>query len=342
MAIAARGEWWRLHRNDVGGQVLRGITNAATRWVLVGEVSGSPLIVTTETTDEQTNLPTFTSRTPGGTDPLNDVTYISSPPLVAACGDNGVIESSSDQGQNWTDITLSGTPDLYGITGFSGDATSRFITVGVNEIWGQNSGVTWSRRWSGSQTYRSVAHREVQGFVAVGDNGFAAHSPTGASGTWTAPYSMGIGHFLKIATNNSYFMAISDSGYLYRSTTGLSASWTLVRNFGTTMASIVPILTIGSWVAFSQGFDAWITTDDGDTWTQITPDLVREVTDAHSQGTRAMTCGPDGVALITYNDSQEDFVSTAVEPAPPPAFSPNDDMAGDAVRRLVTQFRSSS
>lgn len=342
MAFATKGTWWRVHRANVLGQNLRGLVDAGLRWVVVGDNGLAPIILTCEAADEQANLPTFTSRTPNGSDFLTGVAYVASGALVAACGANGRIESSTDRGITWSSVAVAGTPDFYGIIGVSGDATSRFVAVGVDEIWGQDSGGTWTQRWSGSQVWRSVAHRSGLGWVAVGDNGWASHSPTGAAASWTAPFNFAIGDLQKIAVNNSYFMAIDDAGYVYRSATGFSGSWTLIKNFSQTTRTVVPLLTSGSWVAFSQGFDAWITTDDGTTWTLITPDPLRATLDAWNQGQTVMTSGYDGSLMVSYSQLQEDFESTAESQEPPPAFGANADMAGDAVRRLVGQFRSSS
>jgi hypothetical protein len=341
MAIVQKGTWWREHRTGAGGETLRGVVRAGSRWVFVGDTSLAPLIVTLDATVEEDNLPPFVTRTPAGSDFLRDVGYVATGATLAACGDNGVVESSTDQGATWSSLNVAGSPHLYGIVAKSGDALSRFVAVGVNEIWGQDNTATWTQRWSGSQTWRSVGVRVGHRWVAVGDNGWASESSTGGVGTWSAPFNFGIGNLIKCETNANYFLALSHLGYLYRSTTGVSGSWTQIHNFSETMAALVPVLTTGAWVAFSAGTKVFYSADDGDTWTRNDGDVTQGVLDAYNiSGGPAIGCGYIGSAQVSYGQVQSDPPDLTPQPETPPAFSANDDMAGDAVRRIISQFRS--
>ena len=339
MAIAQKGAWWREQRTKVGTQALRGVVNAGVRWVAVGDDSGAPLILTVETADAQDLAPAFTARSAAGTDVLNGVAYVAVGVRVAAVGDNGRIEESSNQGQTWTGQNVAGSPDFNDITSNSGDATSRFIAAGVDEIWGQDNLGSWTQRWSGSQTWRSVAYRAGAGYFAAGDGGFGSHSPSGAVGTWTAPFSMSAATVNKVRANNNLFLAASGN-LIWKSVTGLSGSWSIASALSGTIQTVFPLATTGFWAAFDTGFGCWLSSDDGSTWVEV-PDVPGQILDGFDQNATAYAVGSGGAALVSFGQAQDDYVDPGVETQTVgPAFSPNADMAGDAVRRLVTQFRS--
>ena len=188
MATFDKGTWWRTQRLTTAAQVLRRLASATDRWVIVGEDSGSPLILTVETADFNDASPTFTARTPNGSDPLWDVAYIGTEDRVNAVGDNGRVEFSLDKGQTWSSLALPGGEDLRGIVGVSGDANSRFVAVGDGRVYGQNSSGVWSARWSGASSWLSVAHRATAGWVAVGTTGDGLYSADGL--TWGSAFKI--------------------------------------------------------------------------------------------------------------------------------------------------------
>ncbi len=151
---------------------------------------------------------------------------------------------------------------------------------------------------------------------------------------------MAAGTVRKVRANSNYFIAVGDDGLVWRSATGLSGSFNNVAGFGTAMRAVVPLAATGLWAAFDSGFGCWFSSDDGDNWTPI-PDVAAQVLDGFDSFDTALACGGDGRVLVSYAQTQVDYVapeSDAQEPGV--AFNANADMAGDAVRRLITQFRS--
>lgn len=342
MATLVKGSWWRVSYAGLSTTQLRACVIAPTRTVFVGVDGSAPWIQTVNTADLGDLAPTHTVRTAAGTDQFFGVDHIATEDIVAAVGNNGRIEESTDQGLNWTGINVTGNPLLYDVVGVTGDAASRFIAVGVNKIWGQDNVPAWTERWTGSQQWFGVAHRVGAGWVAVGNGGFASHSPTGAAASWTAPYSVHTVSLNKVRANASYFLAISSDGKIFRSTTGLSASWTDISFDGPgNLLAIAPMALDNSWAILDSVGNGWTTADNGDNWTANPVATVYPPQGIANTGTNAVGCGTFGAAFVSFEQTQEDYVAPDIElQAPPLAFAENDDMAGDAVRRLVTQLRS--
>jgi hypothetical protein len=341
MAVAKKGTWWRTSKLSPSAETLRGLAPAGTRWVFVGENTGSPRIYTVQTADFNSLSPTYTARTPNGTDPLWDVAYLSAEGIINAVGDNGRVERSSDLGDSWLSLTLSGSPDLKGMVGVTGEALSRFVAVGVNAIFGQANTGVWTSRWSGSQQWNSVAHNATVGWVAVGNNGYVTQSTTGANGSWLTKYQVGTEPLWEIDANANCFIAVGNDAKVYRSTTGLSGSWTQIAFPGRSNLRTVAHLGSNRWgiVAFD-GWN-WTSDDDGLSWQTSTYIIDDDPKGIAAETDRAAVVGSSGGIYISFDQTQEDYVAPDIEtPSAPPAFTENDDMAGDAVRRLSTQFRS--
>lgn len=342
MATLEKGSWWRVSAVGAAADIYRATVIAPTRTIFVGENSGTPLIQTVDTADLALLAPTYTPRAPNGTDRLFGVAHISAENIVAAVGGNGRIEESTDQGLNWTSQTVALNPFLYDVVGVTGDATSRFVAVGVNKIWGQDNTGTWTERWTGSQQYFGVAWRSGAGWVAVGSSGNAAHSPTGAAASWTAPYSVHTVSLNKVRANTSYFLAVSSDGKVFRSTTGLAASWTDVSPVGGgNFVALAPMAADNDWALLDGVGDGFITDDNGATWTANRFATAYFPQGMANTGANVVASGNNGSAFVSFAQTQEDYVAPVQEiQAPEAAFIANADMAGDSVRRLVTQFRS--
>ena len=342
MPIAPKGTWYRTHRVGVAAETLRDVVRCVDRWVVVGENGSSPLILTVEDSVVTDVEPAFTTRSAGGSDVLWGIDYLIAQNLAVAVGDNGVVEESTDRGQTWSSSNLAGSPQLYAVVANPDLATSRFIAVGVDEIWGNSISTGWSQRWSGSQTWRSVAYRFGAGFVAVGDGGFAAHSPTGAAASWTAPYSMAISDLKCVAANQTYFLATDNSNFVYRSSTGLNGSWTILANLDGLGQAIFPLDSTLEWAATSITDFSAISNDDGATWTENDQArIVEPVVAGYHINDVILGAGANGTVFFSEDQNQETYVAPEQEIQTPEAsFLANADMSGDAVRRLVTQFRS--
>lgn len=341
MAIAKKGTWWRTSKLTPSSETLRGVTPTGTRWVFVGEDSGSPRIYTVESADFDNLSPTFTARTPNGTDPLWDVAFLSAENILNAVGDNGRVERSTDGGTTWASLVFGGTPNMKGIVGVTGEVNSRFIAVGVDTIRGQANTGLWTTRWSGSRIWNSVAYNATVGWVVVGNAGYATQSPTGASASWLTPYQIGSNPFWEIDANTNCFIAVGNLGDVYRSTTGLPGSWTRIAF--PTKVNLRTVTHLGSnrWAVVAFDGTSWVSEDDGLSWAVNSRQIDDAPTGVAAETARAAVVGSNGGIYVSYDQTQEDYAPGDIAPpAPPPAFSENDDMAGDAVRRLATQFSS--
>lgn len=343
MVLVAKSTWWRTSKLLPATEDLRGIAATGTSWIIVGEDSGTPKIYTIPTDDTELVNPTYTARTPSGTDALYDVAHLQGENRTAACGLNGVIEYSSDKGATWNHINLGTGPDLYGITGRDGDALSKFVAAGDGEIWGANSAGTWTQRRSGPRVWRSITNRSTLGWCAVGNDGYATHSSNAVVGNWTTAYLATDVTLRDIASNDNYFMAVGNDGRVIRSATGLSGSWTQLETLTSGgLATVHQLAATGSWVIFSLSGRSWVSDDEGATWTENDYQIADQIFGLENAPDRMLSCGDNGGIYVSYDQTQENYVSTVETPTPPAAFTANADMAGDAVRRLVTQFRSGS
>lgn len=344
MATAAKGSWFKAMKTGPATETLSGVTLASTNVVFVGEDTAAPEIYTVPLSGIEDEPPTFTPRTPNGTDPLNDCAYVTTGNTVAAVGDSGRVEESTDLGLTWGSQVLSGSPDLNKVVAVDGDANSRFIAVGDQAIWGQDNVGTWSSRWTGVRFWFGVAYRSGVGWVAVGQVGNSTNSPTGLNGSWVAPFQITTSgaNFRDLGANDDVFLAVADQGDVWRSATGASGTWVnRPITGGPALETIVPTASTGSWVAMSLTGEAWTTTDDGDTWAQTGVAIADNVQIVRPVGTYLVATGSNGGAYLSFDFVQDDYVAPATTAQDvPPAFGANADMAGDAVRRIITQLRS--
>ena len=67
---------------------------------------------------------------------------------VGACGDYGIILTSSDNGTTWDNRTTDTTKSLYGVTYGNGE----FVAVGIDGtiLTSSDNGTTWTSRTSGT------------------------------------------------------------------------------------------------------------------------------------------------------------------------------------------------
>lgn len=341
MAKPIIGTWWRNSKLLPSGEVLRGCCPASTQWVFVGEESSAPKIYTIASIDFDDLIPSFTSRTASGSDPLYAVDYILAEDVVCAVGDNGRIEISFNKGASWSGFALSGNPDMKDVVGVSGSSTANMVAVGDGRISGRDNVGVWTTRWTGSQLYYSVAYRSGVGWVAVGNAGKATHSATAANGSWLAPYTVDSATIWSIGGNDSFYLAGGSAGYVFRSATGLSGSWTRFQlDTSNDILAIAPVGADNQWAVITLFGEIFWSSDNGAHWTkgpyQLTGGLVLDLDAGPNRGGAV---GSNGGIYNSNTIEQIDHVPVAA-PTSEPAFVDNDDMAGDAVARLLTQFRS--
>jgi len=122
---------------------------------------------------------TWTAMSSGVTTDLNDVYYDSARSLWCACGDGGVILTSSD-GMNWTKQKSGVNINLNGVCS---DGT-KFIVVGdYGYILTSSDGVTWAIVGHNKETSLKAVTFVNPYYVAVGTQGLIATSSDGV--TWT-------------------------------------------------------------------------------------------------------------------------------------------------------------
>lgn len=340
MPTAPIGTWWRTSKLLPATEVLRGVTSAATRWIFVGYDTGAPKIYTVENADFDVDPSTFTARTPNGPDPLYGTDYISGEDIAVAVGDNGRIETSSNKGDSWSSLTVATATDFRDVVGLTGSTTANMVAVGDGAIWGRNDVGSWSSRWLGSNFWQSVAYKSGSGWVAVGTDGWVTQSPTAASLSFITPYRFDTATLWCVAANASYFIAGGAGGKLWRSATGLSGTWAaLTIDTTASIAAIAKLTTDNNWALIAFSGKSFTSTDNGLTWVANDAFIADNIWSMQAGLVRAGAVGTNGGIHYSASQTQEDPVAVA-PPTSAPAFSANADMSGDAVRRLVTQFRS--
>ena len=341
MVLVPKGTWWRESATDAVTKSYLGVAIASTRTMLVGNLSGGPLIAYINTANLGDLSPTVTQVATGHSDLLVSIDYIPTPGIdeAIAVGENGRVDWTLNQGLNWNS-TILGIADLNDIAGVAPGAT-QWIAPGVNVIWGRDGFGTWTTRWTGTRPWSSVAYRASAGWVVVAQDGYATQSPTGLNGTFITPYQVAAVSFTRIRANSSYFIAIGLNGAIYRSATGLSGSWTDISIGGSSfLFGITPLAADNNWAISDLTGKSWYTSDNGTTWTENRAATPQPLNGLTNNTVYAVGAGGSGHVYVSFDQEQADFVTTATAPVPPAAFSANDDMSGDAVRRLVTQFRS--
>lgn len=343
MALLKKGTWWRLAYTGPLADNWAGVAVAAQRTILVGEnVPNSLLSFIPGANLEDIPVPLFPISQSWG-DGLTSIAYI--PTLgvdeMVLVGENGRYSWSVNQGANWNTAAFAGNPDMRDIAGVSGQPT-QFVAVASNVVWGRDSLGTWSTRWTGTRPWGGVAYRAGAGWVVVGTDGYAMHSPSGLNGTFGTPYVVTTGAMGRVRANDSYFIATDTSAGIWRSSTGLSGSWTDISLGGSHVFLVaMPMAADNEWVVFDYTGQWWYTSDNGDNWTLGDLALDFGVIAVGVDATYAVCATLNGKIYVSYDLEQEDHTPVDA-PAPDAAFGANDDMAGDAVRRLVTQFRSGS
>jgi hypothetical protein len=340
MATAPRATWWRTAKLGPGSETLRATALANDTWVFVGYDTGAPRIYTILSDDFDDESPSFTTRTPSGTDPLNGVDHALAEAITVAVGDNGRVETSLDKGASWSNLVLAANPDLYDVVAVTGSTTALFVAVGDGAIWARTDAGSWSSRWLGAQLWRSVAYRSGVGWVAVGAGGNGTHSATAAASSFLAPYSIDTATLWDVEGNASYYLAGGTAGAVFRSATGLSGSWTqLTIDTTQNIGAIRKLGPDNDWALITYGGEIFVTANNGVTWSKsdyVIPDNVWSMSMGANMGSAV---GTNGGIYYSANSVQADHVPVAA-PTSGLAFSANADMAGDAVRRFATQFRS--
>lgn len=334
MAVVTLGEAWR--RQRVGSEVFHGAAylSGSDRWVICGGTSG-PVMLTAEGSEVFGESPVFTSRSVATAEIFRAAA--ASPTQVLAVTEIGEAEISAD-GISWSNEVVDGVTTLLAVGYGPVTPTFGFVAVGVSAIFTRNIFTTWTQTDSQATTWTGVAYASSGGWVAVDINGDISTSAFGAS--WTAAASISPRPLNAIAASGTTYMAVGDFGTAFFSAD--ASVWTS-RPIGDGQ-SAQAVVSLGGqrWAASTAQGRFYVTEDDGATWVQVSLDWGTSI-NAMGVGApvSALSAGVNGSAFVSVQETQIDAVPVA-PPVPGPALADNPAMVQDAVRRLVSQFRSGS
>ena len=235
------------------------VSNAANLQDLRGAtVDGTGTLVavgTSGTIVSSTNGSTWTLRTSGTTNQLNDVSFGSS--TLVAVGLGGKILTSPD-GTTWTTQTSGTTADLNGVK----FANNQFVAVGSAGVTLTSpTGVTWTSRTTGTaqQFLKTAFGAGVQ--VSVGFSGII-YTSADAGVTWVSRTSGVTATLSDVIFANGQFVVVG-AGLALTSPDGVT--WT--RRLTTTDPLNSVIFAGGNYLATSGASPTYYSSPDGITWT---------------------------------------------------------------------------
>lgn len=228
---------------------------------------------------------TWTSRIAGPTDNLADITYGTKWVTV---GRPGSITTSID-GLTWTPRTSGTTYLLYGIA--YGNGT--YVADGYNSVYNSSNqtytypsiiltspdGISWTKRYEGTNNGLNKIIYMNGYFVAVGMNGTILVSPNGTA--WQVAFSTTDRNLSGITYGNGLFVAGGDNGTILTSTGPPSWTWQY-RMSGTsdTIGRIAygngTFVAVGGYLDnqnLSNSRSLILTSTDGITWTPRDPGI---------------------------------------------------------------------
>lgn len=214
--------------------------SSSTPLAVVRSVSTVVAIGTGGVCTTSTDLLTWTPRTTGTAQTINDCYPYGIGKLIAV-GDNGAAIYSSDSGLNWTVRTTGVSDQLRGalVTG------SRIIATGGNQrvITSDDDGATWtSRRFTGVGGFYQLDTDGTN--IVVGANGGQAYRSTDNGVNWTKVLSAGGA----MGNNNALACVYGDGKFILA---GINGSAAISTNGGSSWASV----SVG--VSFGAG-DGWV------------------------------------------------------------------------------------
>ena len=141
--------------------------------------------------------------------------------ILVAVGDDGLVLRSTDQGLSWSKQTLSGAPDLRGVSG--GANSAHFVAVGLGGriVRSTNFGVDWETVFQWSDDFYDVASDATNRFIAVGAGGAIFRSGIDAGpGSWLEIVSGIQSHLFGIYRDPTHYYAVGSGDFVARSTDG--------------------------------------------------------------------------------------------------------------------------
>jgi len=181
------------------------------------------------------------------------------------CGDAGILLKTTNGGQNWTQVSVTGN-DLNSVV-----FKNSFIGVAVGDngviIRTTNGGANWNTAESGTtEQFRKISFGSGNTFYAAGDNGLAAVS-TNNGETWSLKNSGTTLRFRAVSSPGSNKVwAVGESGLIkYSSDAG--SNWS-VQTSGVTN-ELQDIQFVNENIGFAGGSSSKFifTSDGGQTWT---------------------------------------------------------------------------
>jgi hypothetical protein len=252
------------------------IANAANLYGIACDGSGHCVAVgDSGTILYSTNGITWTKKTSGTTEQLNNVTYANS--TWVAVGEDGSVLSSSD-GSTWTlQTTFPPTARLFGVA----YGNERWVVAGQTLVQYSADLEEWTDVMPAAAPWRDVATDGAGNWVIVGEGGMRYYSNDNAS-SFTAASPSIPEHLWSVTYGNGRFIAVGQGGMgwggetpiiTYSDDSGASWSGNVVPSAyaAGAMRPLHDTATNGAgiWAAIGGGGDHLLSTDNGTTWQVI-------------------------------------------------------------------------
>lgn len=201
-------------------------------------------------------------------------------------GDDGLAYKSTDQGQNWSLLSLGAGSSEYRLESAyffdanNGYATGRHNSLDAVVVKTTDGGSTWTAYTNFSERLKGIAFSNTMNGIVVGRNGYWC-TTTDAGNTWISQAS-----FSSEDINDIYFInsttaiSVCDGGEMYKSTDG-GSTWTLIITNTIEDLSSIHFLNANNGFITATSGELLKTQDGGNTWTVITTGATYDLEDVH-------------------------------------------------------------
>lgn len=291
-------------------------SSGSTRWngIVAKGYNGAPVYVRVGAGGaiaSSTDGNSWTSRTSGTANNLNDVIYESFTGKFWAVGEGGTMLSSAD-GTTWSTVTLPGTVSADNLSSITTNHAGIFvvgnISTGNRNLQSLDNGVTWTTNSMGTNGFGTYSAHFSGGTFLLGCNTsggsrLLTYSSNVAGGAWTSTLIPGGADIVfSITDDGTNWIASGTNGFIATAPLGVAPSvgnWT-VRNSGVTTTLRVSALN-GHVYAFGGASGVVrFSTDNGRSWgggvSTGVSEVIRDGAPDPTNG-RALLVGDNGTLL---------------------------------------------